>query len=172
MSTAVSAPLTAEPSPPQERADHNLPPKSYAEATANGSDGTAGGMAFQANGAASLNDVNGSTKVNELKQNIDDGRVLYNKHISHNGEKLTSIKPDETYGDGRKHDAKLTTKARERTRNKEDADNGKLASGRRAGAGWERSALVLRFRSILHMLTSTASVGHLLMFHFNDDSRH
>ena len=172
MSAAVSAPLNAEPSQPQERADHHLPPTSYAEATVNGSDGGAGDMTFQANDAASLNDVNGSTKVNELKQNIDDGRVLYNKHISHNGEKLTSIKPDETYGDGRKHDTKPTTRPRERIGKKEDADNGKLASGRRAGAGWERSALVLRFRSILNMLTSAASVGHLLTFRFNDDFRH
>ncbi len=172
MSPAVSAPQYAEPSQPQERVEHHLPPKTYAEATVNGTDDRAGEMISEANDAASLNDVNGSAKINGPKQHIDDGRVLYDKHISHDGEKLTSIKPDEAYEEGHKHETEPTTKPRGRTGKKEDTDSAKLASGRRAGAGWERSALVLRSRSILNILTSAASVGHLSTFHFSDGFRH
>lgn len=172
MSAAFSAPRDAEPSQHQNRAQHHLPPKSYAEAIVNGTDDGTGGTISQANGAATVNDVNGFEKVNGPQKNIYDGRVLYDKHISCDGEKLTSIKLNEAHEGRRKHDSKPTAKPMERTGKKDDTDNAKLASGRRAGAGWERSALVLWPRSILNMLTSTASVGHLSTFHYSDDFRH
>jgi 2-acylglycerol O-acyltransferase 2 len=142
MSAAVSAPLNPEPSQPRERANHHLPPKSYAEATVEGVHNDAGEKPQEANGTASSNDANGSVKVNGVQRNIDEDRVIYDKHISRDGEQLTSIKPNEGYEEALKHDAALAPRHRGRSGKKQDPNDAKLASGRRAGAGWERSAWV------------------------------
>jgi hypothetical protein len=149
MSTAVYARLNPEPPQPQELADQHLPPKSYAEVAGEGTKNDAGGVPYEANGNVSPNDVNGSAhpnnvngsaKVNGMRRNIDDDRVLYDEHISQKGEKLTSIKPDEGYEDRLKHVAETAPRQKGRSGKKQDGDDAQLASGRRAGAGWERSA--------------------------------
>jgi 2-acylglycerol O-acyltransferase 2 len=148
MSAVVNAPLNPEPSQPQERVTQHLPPKSYAEAAVEGTESGARELPSEENGDVPSNDasdtkhpnaVNGSAKENGLRHNID-GRVLYDKHISQNGEKLTSIKPDESYEQALKHHADSASKQMGRSGKKQDANDAKLASGRRAGAGWQRSA--------------------------------
>lgn len=140
MSAVVSAPLNPQPSQPQERADHHLPPKSYAEATVEGTDKHAGALPSEVNGAALPDDVTQSVKVNGLRKNIDEDRVIHDKHSSEKGEKLTSIKPDESYEQKLKHNAEPAPRQKWRSGKKQDSNEAKLASGRRAGAGWERSA--------------------------------
>jgi 2-acylglycerol O-acyltransferase 2 len=140
MSAAVGAAPTSEPSQPEERANHHLPPKSYAEAIAEGTDKEAGEAQPEANGTAYPNDVNATVKVNGVRRNVDEDRVIYDKHTSKDGERLTSIKPDESYEEALKHDANSATRQKGRSGKKQDPNDAKLSSGRRAGAGWERSA--------------------------------
>ncbi len=140
MSALVSAPLTAHLSQPQERAHHHLPPKSYAEATVEGINEDVRRTRHEANGTAYLNGVNGSPEIKGLSRNIDEDHVICDKHSSQEEEKLTSIKPDESCEEGLKHDAESAPRQRGRSGKKQDPNHAKLASGRRAGAGWERSA--------------------------------
>lgn len=160
MSAAVSAPLSSEPSRPQERASQHLPPKSYAEATVEGTDQEAG-VLYNADGTAVSDNADGSSAANGLWHNIDEDRVIYDKHTDKKGQKLTSIKPDESYEKMLRHGAESAPRQKGRSGKKQDLNNSKLASGRRAGAGWERSALVCFFpKPILYMLTSTEFAGH------------
>lgn len=177
MSAIVHDSVDYEPSNPQERANNQLPPKSYAEAIVEGTEKHAGQIPQEANAEATVEEneknagqipqeadaedtVEGTeehagqipqkangvelpngkeepVEVNGLKRNIDDDRVVYANHTSPNGEKLTSIKPDE---EGLKHDARVTPRQKGRAGKKLDRNDAKLASGRRAGAGWQRSA--------------------------------
>jgi hypothetical protein len=171
VAAAVAEPFNSRSSQPQEQANHHLQPKSYAAATAEGTDKDVGELRSEANGAAVLDGVNGSVKVNGSRRNIDEDRVLYDKHTSPKGERLTSIKPDESYEEGLKHDADSAPRRKGRSGKKQDPNDEKLASGRRAGAGWERSALVFCSRNS-SMLTFAESAGHLLMFRCSVDFRH
>jgi hypothetical protein len=146
---AVAEPLNLPSSQPQERTNHPLLPNPHAAATVKGTDKDVGKLRSEARGAAALNGVNGSVKVNGLRRNIDEDRVLYNKHTSPKGEKLTSIKPDESYEEGLKHDAESAPRQKGRSGKKQDPNDEKLASGRRAGAGWERSASVFLRETLL-----------------------
>jgi 2-acylglycerol O-acyltransferase 2 len=140
-------PLSSEPSQPDERAEHNLPPKSYAAAAnpdLNGQNYAPDGPAAGFNGGAA---VNGSVQPAEAngernKQSLDESKVIYEKHININGEVLTSIKPSEDYEASLKHNRQTTPheKKQNRPTKRQDLTQGELASGRRAGAGWERSA--------------------------------
>ena len=140
MSAVVEHAFSSQPSQPQEGESHHLPPRSYAEVAVEGIERHAEEVPHQTNGEAYPTDVNGSAKVNGWSLNIDKDYVLYDKHISPDGEKLTSIKPETNYEKGLKHDVESAPKQQGRSRNKQDHNNAKLASGRRAGAGWQRSA--------------------------------
>jgi hypothetical protein len=155
MSAIVDAPLNPEPSQPQERTSQHLLPNSYAEAAVERTMSDAGEIMPEENGhvpskeassSTQPNSINGSAEGNRPKRNIDD-LVIYDKHISQNGEKLTSIKPDESYEQALKHYADSAPKQRGRSAKKQDANDAQLASGRRAGAGWQRSAWVSPLRS-------------------------
>jgi 2-acylglycerol O-acyltransferase 2 len=139
---AVAEPLNLPSSQPQERTNHPPLPKPHTAAIVEGTDKDVRELRSEACGAAGLSGVNGSVKVNGLRRNIDEDRVLYDKHTSPKGEKLTSIKPDESYEEGLKHDADSAPRQKGRSGKKQDPNGEKLASGRRAGAGWERSASV------------------------------
>lgn len=140
MSIAISAPVSAEPSQPQDRADHSLPPKSYAEAAAEGLEADKNEEPHDANGAIYPGDVDGFAEAKASGWNIDEARVLYENHVSKQGEKLTSIKPNDSFEKALNHDALSAPRQKGKLGKKQDADDAKLASGRRAGAGWERSA--------------------------------
>lgn len=143
VSTAVRMPLNSHPSQPEERANQHLPPKSYAEATMEGDDKETDQVPHKVDEAALPRTANGSAKVNGLRRNIDQDRVIYDKHASMKGEKLTSIKPDESHEEALKHNALSAPIQKGRSGKKHDTNDAKLASGRRAGAGWQRSASAL-----------------------------
>jgi len=148
MSAVVDAPLNPEPSQPQERATQHLPPKSYAEAITEGTKSEAGEIipkedgdvpSNEVSGSTQPNTVNGSAEGNGLRRNTDN-LIIYDKHISQDGEKLTSIMPDERYEQAIKQHAGSAPEQKGGSRKKQDASGAQLASGRRAGAGWQRSA--------------------------------
>jgi hypothetical protein len=148
MSAVVDASLNPEPSQPQERASQHLPPKLYAEAAVETTKNDDGEImprengdvpSNEAGGSTQPNAVNGSAKGNGLRRNIDD-LVIYDNHTNQHGEKLTSIMPDEKYEQALKHHAGSAPKQKGRSGKKQDANDAQLASGRRAGAGWQRSA--------------------------------
>jgi 2-acylglycerol O-acyltransferase 2 len=116
-----------------------LPPKLYVEAVKEGPGddyGMTNGDTSKSNGTA-----NGSAyKHDKKRKDVDEKKVIYEKHVNDNGEVLTSIKPSENYEDSLKHNGETAPreKGHERPAKRQD----ELASGRQAGAGWERSAYV------------------------------
>lgn len=158
MSTRT-APLNAETSQPEERADNHLPPKSYADAVADTtSDDTV--TNGHLHGVTSSLGIAGNTNGFPATQNGSDKsehetKIVYEKYINDRGDQLTSVKTDETYSGALEHDRETaprekkssasSTKQLERPEKKEQVNkqqNTQLASGRQAGAGWERSAYV------------------------------
>ncbi|KIX06937.1 uncharacterized protein Z518_04913 [Rhinocladiella mackenziei CBS 650.93] len=138
--------LNSEPSQPQDRLEHNPPPKSDADAVnepveVNGkNDGlvAAASQNSAANGSAPAPIVNGARK------RLDEEKAIYEKHLCKEGEtSLTGIKLSENLEKNLTH--KTRTPPREKKPNKpskqQDVPDAQLASGRRAGAGWERSAM-------------------------------
>lgn len=83
------------------------------------------------------------SKPAHLKKQVAEGlngqqqKLVYEKFESPDGKQLTSVKPDDSYEEGLRQDEK-EYKEEEK---KQDSKN-ELVSGRRAGAGWERSAYV------------------------------
>ncbi len=179
---AATVPLNAETSQPQERAEHHLPQKSYADAVAdyegadarapadagaNGhlQDSSSMGTAGNTNGFPpreigadkpienktdnpSKNTTDESTKNVTTKQ-LDEDKLVYEKYVDDRGTHLTSVKTDEAYSKGLNHDRETAPLEEEKSKimqapRKHDPDRKQekiqLASGRRAGAGWERSA--------------------------------
>ncbi|KAH0842341.1 Diacylglycerol O-acyltransferase 2A [Fonsecaea pedrosoi] len=143
--TAVEgqAELNPEPSQPEERAEHDLPPKSYADAVMNGENGPNHSRVEVGSGAKDHAATNGSAQPPMIngqgsRQQLDEEKVLYEKHTNHTGEILTSIKPSDGYEDSLKRRGNTTP--RERKRNRPPKRQDELASGRRAGAGWQTSA--------------------------------
>jgi hypothetical protein len=137
--------LNPEPSQPDERAEHNLLPKSYADAAANqGANGTTVEPASDRNGKGT---VNGSahppaTKGDKSRRKLDEDKVIFEKHVNNAGEILTSIKPSEQYEESLKHDGQTAPREKKphRPTKRQDLTQDELSSGRKAGAGWERSA--------------------------------
>lgn len=125
--------LNPEPSIPEERAEHNLPPKSYAAAISDGPN-VQNGDGVTPNGHADKPQMNGE----KTRKQLDEEKVVYEKHVNHDGEVLTSIKPSENYERSLQHNGH--TAPREKKRNRPAKRQDDLASGRQAGAGWERSA--------------------------------
>lgn len=139
-STAAPAPLNPEPSQPEERAEHHLPPKSYADAVSEPTDHNGnlnGHDSGAANGSAHKPQTNGQT------QQLDGDKVIYQKHVSTDGRTLlTSISPTEDHEESLRHNERIAPREKKagKTSKKRDARNDELASGRMAGAGWQTSA--------------------------------
>ena len=124
MATTMSAPLSAEPSVPEARRSRNLAPKSYASAAHENVDE----MSKQA--AASEAKENGGRTGKENGAGKEEGNHLVHESFKDtNGGHLTSVEPAHGYGSGPEQDRmeRLVTK------------RATLVSGRKAGAGWERS---------------------------------
>lgn len=142
--------LVSEPSKPQDRAAHSLPPKSYAQAVdTENKDQEFGDKGV--NGSATNGDGKGLVNGHTAKtKKVDDDKVLYQAHKGQNGETpLTSIKPSEEYEKSLRHSAKTAPqkevgpgkpKKRQDTTSTNTHPAANLASGRQAGAGWQTSA--------------------------------
>lgn len=127
----------ANPSQPQERAELDLSPKSYADAFRVGTDGETNSRSAEvAANAESTHEPEGY----QLEANgVLDKNLVYEKHKPRGGDLLTSMKPNVG------HDAKLKQSREMAPRRKEHRrEPSELASGRRAGAGWEKSAYGFR----------------------------
>jgi hypothetical protein len=78
------------------------------------------------------------------KDKVEGDKVVYEKHVNDKGDHLTSVKPDESYHKILEHTRQVAPrekkKAEAKQATKRKDDKSQLASGRRAGAGWERSA--------------------------------
>ena len=90
------------------------------------------------------------TKNGPTKQ-LNEDKVIYEKYVDDTGAHLTSVKTDENYSKGLEH-GRETAPEKKRSKiiqapKKHDPDRKQektqLASGRRAGAGWERSAYAI-----------------------------
>ncbi len=148
-STAINGEghLNPEPSRPDERADNELPPKSYAEA-ADPATNEHGAIPVETKPDSEMNGgVNGSMPLphghgEPDRQKLDEEKVIYEKHVNENGEILTSIKPTEVYEKSLKHNGETSPREKNHKRpvKGQDKTEDDLASGRKAGAGWERSA--------------------------------
>lgn len=139
-STAVEGQLNPEPSQPQERAEHDLPLKSYADAInepTNQNGDAYGTSCTAANGPAHEGLVNDQTK------QLGEYKFAYQKHHSEDDTtSLTSVKPSGAYEESLKHNGLTAPREKKSFRpvKRQDKTDAQLASGRRAGAGWETSA--------------------------------
>jgi hypothetical protein len=170
--------LTAETFQPQERAERNFAPNSYAEAVVNAKTetGEQANADYASNPGANdsrenhtvpttMDDVSGPPPMRHRiarpanQENIEGDnihvkksdndmvegdKVVYEKHVNDKGDHLTSVKPDESYHKTLEHTRQVAPREKKRAEPKQASkkkDNkSQLASGRRAGAGWERSA--------------------------------
>ena len=141
--TTVSVPLNAEPADPKGRADHGLPPKSFADAVTEVDDETTttspnnGRFSSRASSTTAVESYDGQ------KEQLDEDKTLYDKHLSNNGERLISVKPDVSYEESLKHigaTAPREKKKPEKAQKRQDPPQAPLESGRKAGAGWQQSA--------------------------------
>ena len=125
----TSKPLNPEPAAPEARAEQNLPPKSYATAATESApqSNDTNGDAVKQNGSTATN-LNGT----------DDAKIVYEKYVDEDGDYLTSVRTQKRYEDALRHNK--ATDLREKEDNKKKQDWSILATGRRAGAGWEQSA--------------------------------
>ena len=152
-----SVPLNTEISQPPEPAEHSLASKSYADAVADSGTDLAGNSkdepSSKINGllegdtssSATAGNTNGFPPANGVRKPVGEDKVVYEKYVNDKGEHLMSVKPDDTYERSLEHDvlnAPRENQRKDKTVRIMKRQNGKsqLASGRRAGAGWERSA--------------------------------
>ncbi len=141
-SFASPQPLNPEPSQPEDRAAHDLPPKSYADAVVEPttSNGTTNGASSTASPGHTTNgSAHAGLGKGQLKQ-LGREKVVYEKHLGRGDQTtLTSIKPSEQFEDSLKHNAQTVRREKKPSRPAKRQDT-QFASGRKAGAGWERSA--------------------------------
>ncbi|MCJ1431771.1 diacylglycerol O-acyltransferase 1 [Xylographa pallens] len=141
----ASSPLNAEPSQPQEREEQHLPPKTYVDAAVENLTGdsekdnnTPSQYIGQGEDDAPRSPLrkphkrNGSLRVNGLRNKTSAQSLLVEKFRDRDGEHLTSINPLDSEDSGQQ-----TQKSPSRR-----TGGGELVSGRRAGAGWEKSGCV------------------------------
>lgn len=133
--TKLSDMELANPSQPEERAELDLPPKSYADAFKVGTEGEMNSRTAQVAESFQLNDTTRPYK--PQANGVPDDTLVYGKHRSRSGEMLTSVKPDVGHDEALDHNERVAPRKRRNT-----AGASELASGRRAGAGWEKSACV------------------------------
>ena len=157
-SMSKSAHLNPEPADPQEREEHDLPPKSYADAAQealedeNGADeehhlngNGINGTKFTKRPRKSSHDTNVGKRLNE-------DTLIFEKHSNGDGTTLVSVKPDPVYEESLKH-SQQTAPRSEHSKSRgssmtvvekspqQDIAKSSLQSGRTAGAGWQRSAI-------------------------------
>lgn len=167
----------AETSQPQERAQQDLPPKSYSDAVTNKASEPS--VRADANDAPNPsanghiekhtdhtlgnaqdfspipNNIPNSTDSQESEEaklpkdesggeKVDMNKMVYEKYDNNRGDRLTSVKPEASYEKSPKHDQETAPRDRKKANTthttKKHDEKSHLASGRRAGAGWERSA--------------------------------
>ncbi|MCJ1281978.1 diacylglycerol O-acyltransferase 1 [Xylographa opegraphella] len=140
----ASSPLNAESSQPQEREAQHLPPKTYVDAAMenlNGDSEKENSAPSQYIGqgeddaprspARKPHKRNGSLRVNGLRNKTSSQSLLVEKFQDRDGEHLTSINPLDSEDGGQQ----IHKSPSRRT------EGGELVSGRRAGAGWEKSGI-------------------------------
>ena len=142
MATTESGPLNAEPSIPEKRIEQHLPPKSYVEAVEENP------LPAHTSSSGETDNVKPSKKSKRAKKRKNkkladksngavDGQehLVYENFDEAKGEALTSVKPSDEY------ERSLEQGRLEKRQPKPSASKGddSLVSGRRAGAGWERS---------------------------------
>ena len=138
--------LSAETSQPSERAEKHLPAKSYAEATQQPFEKQqmANSHAVQTDGNSDTGrNINGIHLVKREEKQVEPIKVVYAKHFDNKGTAVASVKPDLGYEAALEHDQMSAPRQRKKETaldKKASPEKRKLASGRRAGAGWERSA--------------------------------
>ena len=140
--------LNAETSEANERAENHLPAKSYAEATRQSYENqqTANSYAMQTGGYSDTGrNVNGSHLAGTEEKQLEHRKVVYAKHFDNKGTAVASVKPDPGYEAALEHNQLSAPRQRKKEiapDKTKSPEKRKLASGRRAGAGWERSAYV------------------------------
>jgi hypothetical protein len=133
--TSTTTMATTEPSDPNERADLDLPPKSYADAVVTGPPGNGHERHPSVSGASSATAVDDGAH----RAQLDEDKLVYEKHTGTNGGgRLTSVRPDDSYERALHHNGK--TAPRNGKIRAENRPMSSLESGRKAGAGWQRSA--------------------------------
>ena len=143
MASTTHPSLNAEPSQPTEREESHLPPKTYADAAEEGLnyDGPPTPMEFVGHGEDEAprspmrklqHKKSGSLRSNGSKKGRDNAGELQEKIQDGGREKLTSVKASPEYFESLRRDEK----------DKMSKKNNELVSGRRAGAGWERSGYI------------------------------
>ncbi|EXJ96073.1 hypothetical protein A1O1_01199 [Capronia coronata CBS 617.96] len=137
-----------KPVEPQDTTGDSHLPKSYAAAVSEPVEENAkpneSVNATAQNGAAN-GSANGHTvKVNGQRKQLDKDRLFYEKHTDSHGQvPLTSIKPVDRHEESLQKSTESTPREKKSNRpsKRQDIPNAQLASGRRAGAGWEKSAI-------------------------------
>lgn len=169
----VQGALNPEPADPQERAEHDLPPKSYADAAQEAIDSS------QAENGHDYGKSNGSERNGKITVNAGTEdpkkRVVFERYSNGNGSVLTSVRPDPNYEELLKHDRQVapreSAKPSKPPSKRQDIPKSQLKSGRKAGAGWQQSAYVISQPAYRLLLTLSESDGLLSMFLFNDGSK-
>lgn len=134
--TSVSAPLNATPALAKERAEHDLAPKSYADAVVISSDDVDD---HSHDRRLSMSGTSSTTAVDDRNQ-LDEDKVIYERHNVSNGRgTLASVRSDESYEEALRHN--VDTGPRLPKRRSGNRPQTPLESGRKAGAGWQRSAV-------------------------------
>lgn len=142
------APLNPEPSRPEEREEQHLPPKTYKDAAeeslGSGIDkennnpshyaGQGEDTTIRSPSRKRSHKKNGSIRINGLKYKKSDTHLLVEDFEDRDGQKLTSTKPYDF--------AKALELDEHEKPVKRRKDDEELVSGRKAGAGWERSGFV------------------------------
>lgn len=145
--------LNAETSQPGERAEHDLPPKSYAEAIIQPfeeQEKADNKHAVETNGHSSTPSstaakVNGTRSTNGAEKYLETPKVVFAEHFDTRGTAVASVEPEPGYEVALQHDRVSAPRQRKKEAALEKNPNlekEKLASGREAGAGWGRSAYV------------------------------
>lgn len=144
--------LNAETSQPSERAEHDLPPKSYAEAIFEPfeSQQEANKHAVETNGHSSTKSsttgiANGLHPTNGAEKQLDTGELIRADPTNGKGIAVASVKPDPKYAAALQHDqASAPRQRRKETALKKNSslEKSTFTSGRSAGAGWSKSAYV------------------------------
>ena len=153
MSLANNGSLDPEPSLPEERRVHHLPPKSYAAAAAAVESGTQDYEAEEVDGyeedngslASERHLSNGKKSKRSEKMTVQDGWTEREQLVEEryrNGDGLTSFRKGRDYNESLQLD-----EAERKSEKKKDSPS--LTSGRTAGAGWGRSKSVVAFPPLL-----------------------
>ena len=141
---AATGLLTPESSILEERAEHGLPPKSYAAAVVQTPPNEADNEdAIQSNGSTNGHvsyAKDGSSSSKTHVQIVEGQKLVNEQRKSLDVENLTSVEPKKDYQNALQHNE--ATGPRDRRKKGAEKPSPELASGRRAGAGWGRSASV------------------------------